>query len=46
VSNTPYCATSTGLPPGCSKDADCAALGVSCIVLPILGGMCLKTCTP
>jgi len=34
------------LPPSCTVTTDCATLGVGCITLPILGGVCFKTCTP
>jgi hypothetical protein len=46
TSSTPYCGDGTGLPPGCTVNADCAALGVNCLVLPLAGGLCFKTCTP
>ncbi|HVU04601.1 MAG TPA: hypothetical protein VHE30_22740 [Polyangiaceae bacterium] len=45
-SSTPLCVVNSALPPSCTRDADCAGLGVGCFPLPILGGECLKTCTP
>jgi hypothetical protein len=40
------CTGSNGLPPPCANNEDCAPYAVSCTLLPIVGGFCLKPCTP
>jgi hypothetical protein len=44
--STPYCGSQGGLPPSCANNEDCALYGVNCTFLPIIGGVCLKSCTP
>jgi hypothetical protein len=40
------CTEQNGLPTACVTTGDCAALGVGCFTLPIVGGLCLKLCSP